>query len=97
MANFDNMNPEKLMALAAQMGLGKGDSEKERSIKEAAERLSGKSDDELIEEVKKLKATLGEDKEKFKKQLSTLKMVRGMLNQEQKQKFDEMMKILSED
>ena len=93
MAKLENMDPKQLMAIASQLGLGKGDGE----IRKAAEKLSGKNDDELIQEVRKLKSSLGKDKEKFQKQLNTLKMMRNMLNEEQKVKFDQMMKILTED
>lgn len=97
MENFDHLNTEKIMAMASRLGIGKGDAAKEEAIRQAAEKLSGKNDEELIKEVKKLKATLGDDMEKFKKQLNAVKAVRGMLNKEQRSKFDEMIKILEEE
>ena len=93
MAKLENMSPQQLIAMASQLGLGKGNSD----IKEAAQKLSGKSDEELIQEVRKLKVSLSEDKEKFQKQLNSLKMMRNMLNEEQKIKFDQIMKILTEE
>lgn len=93
MAKLENMNPQQLMEIASRLGIGKGDID----IKEAAQKLGGKSDEELIQEVRKLKADLSKDKEKFQKQLNSLKMVRNMLNGEQQAKFDQMMKILTED
>lgn len=66
-------------------------------IKNAADRLKGKSDAEIVEEVRKLKMLMGEDTEKIKKQIASLKPLREMLDPEQKKKFDLITKILTEE
>lgn len=97
MSNLGNWNPQQLMAMAAQLGIGKKGEESSdgASLKDAAEKLSGKSDEELIEEVKKLKSSM--DQAQLQKQMQSLKMVRNLLNQEQQTKFDQIMAILTEE
>ena len=66
-------------------------------LKSAADKLKGKSDEELIEEIKKLRTVMGGDNEKIKKQIESLKPLRGMLDEEQKSKFDMITKVLLEE
>jgi len=66
-------------------------------LKSAADRLKGKSDEELIEEIKKLRNVMGDDKEKIRKQIESLKPLRGMLDEQQKSKFDMITKVLLEE
>ena len=66
-------------------------------IKSAAEKLKGKSDDELIEEIKKLKSVMGGDDNKIKKQIESIKPFRQMLDEEQQSRFDIVIKALLED
>ena len=66
-------------------------------LKGAAEKLKGKSDEELMKEVKKLRAVMGSDNEKIKKQIESLRPLREMLDDEQKRKFDMVTKTLMED
>lgn len=66
-------------------------------IKSAAEKLKGKSDQELIEEIKKLKSVMGGDDDKIKKQIETIKPFRQMLDEEQKSRFDIVIKALLEE
>lgn len=66
-------------------------------LKSAADKLKGKSDEELIEEIKKLRTVMGDDKEKIRKQIESLKPLRGMLDEQQKNKFDMITKVLMEE
>lgn len=66
-------------------------------IKSAAEKLKGKSDEELIEEIKKLKSVMGGDDNKIKKQIESIKPFRQMLDEEQQSRFDIVIKALLED
>lgn len=68
-----------------------------KMIKSAAEKLKGKSDQELIEEIKKLKSVMGGDDDKIKKQIETIKPFRQMLDEEQKSRFDIVIKALLEE
>lgn len=66
-------------------------------LKKAAEKLKGKSDEELIQEIRKLKSVLSDDDQKLKQQLANLKPFREMLDEEQKHKFDLIMQALNEE
>ncbi len=65
-------------------------------MKHMAEKLKNKSDEELIEEIKKLKSVMASDDEKLKKQIETVRPFRAMLDEEQKHRFDVIIKALSE-
>ena len=66
-------------------------------LKNTADKLKGKSDEELILEIKKLKSVMGNDDEKIRKQVNSLKPLREMLDAEQKDKFDMIVKALLEE
>lgn len=66
-------------------------------LKNTAGKLKGKNDDELTDEIKKLKAVMGGDDEKIKKQIESVKPLREMLDEEQKNKFDLIIKVLLEE
>lgn len=66
-------------------------------IKNAAEKLKGKSDEELTEEIRRMKSVLGGDDEKIKKQIEAIKPFRQMLDEEQRSRFDLVIKALLED
>lgn len=66
-------------------------------MRSVADKLKGKSDEELVEEIKKIKAVMGGDEEKIRKQLEAIKPFRQLLDEEQQKKFDTVIKALLED
>ncbi|MDO4482470.1 MAG: hypothetical protein Q4C14_07070 [Bacillota bacterium] len=66
-------------------------------LKSAAEKLKGKNDEELTAEIKKLRSAMGGDEEKIKKQIESIKPFRQMLDEEQRSRFDLIIRALLED
>lgn len=90
------INNKKMMDLAKQYGFD-ASLEDSESTEELAERYVGKSDDELIREMLKLKKDMKADPLKFRAQLAAIKSMKAMLNTEQKEKLDRIIKMLEQD
>ena len=95
--HFEQLNTESLMAMANRLGLGKGDPQKQEALAMAARQLEGKNSDQLMEEVRRLRDSLGKDREELKKQLAAVKGIRVLLNRQQRETFDGIMRILEEE
>ena len=89
------INKKKIMDLAETLGFSEPDSNKMKILEEAADRYKGKSEKEIMEEIKALKKNLFSDKEKFEKQLKAIKDIKVMLNEEQRNKLDKVIELLT--
>lgn len=96
-----DINDKLVMDLAEQLGLG---SEKKNSVSKAdrmsdiAEKYKGKSDQELIDEIMKVKRSLKKDRAQFEKQMKAIKAMRSMMTGEQKARLERLIRLLeSED
>ncbi|QIB70185.1 hypothetical protein Ami103574_13180 [Aminipila butyrica] len=92
-----NIDDKMLKDLAGQIGMG-GKSPRSTSdmISEAKENYSGKSDDQLLQEILKLKQVLKKDRKAFDKQMEMIKSLRPMMSPEQRKKLDGLLKMLDE-
>ncbi len=90
-----DINRQKLMELAASLGLSPIDKNKLRSVEDAAKKYENKSEEEVLKELKQLKETLFADKASFERQMKLVKDIRPMLNTEQRQKLDRIIDLLS--
>ncbi len=90
-----DINRQKLLELAASLGLGPIDRNKLRTVEDAAKKYENKSEEEVLKELKQLKETLFADKESFERQMKLVKDIRPMLNEEQRQKLDRVIDLLS--
>lgn len=92
-----NIDDKMLKDLAGQIGMG-GRSSRSTSdmISEAKENYSGKSDDQLLQEILKLKQVLKKDRKAFDKQMEMIKSLRPMMAPEQRKKLDGLLKMLDE-
>ncbi|HHU18201.1 MAG: hypothetical protein ACOX4V_05375 [Anaerovoracaceae bacterium] len=91
-----NINDKRLMDLAEQLGFGKNTS-KSDNISNLAEKYKRKSDQELIDEILKVKRAIKKDKAQFEKQMKAIKALRSMMTGEQKARLEKLIRILEED
>jgi hypothetical protein len=96
-----DINDKLVMDLAEQLGLG---SSKTKSVSKAdrmsdiKEKYKGKSDQELIDEIMKVKHSLKKDRAQFEKQMKAIKAMRSMMTGEQKARLEKLIRLLeSED
>ncbi|MEL7656672.1 MAG: hypothetical protein AAGU75_12280 [Bacillota bacterium] len=94
------INDEMLMDLAEQLGLGRTASKakaKTDNVADLAQKYKGKSDQELIDEILKVKNSIKKDKNQFEKQMKTIKALRNVMNGEQKARLEKLIRLLEED
>lgn len=65
-----------------------------KGAQSAASRLESKSEDEILDEIMKMKASLTKDRASFNRQLNLLRGMRPMLGREQRQRFDRLIGII---
>ena len=93
-----DINNKMIMELASQLGLENTKTRQSERVAEAAEKYKGKSDQELISEIMKLKHSMKKDRAQFEKQMRAVKSLRVMMNDEQKARLDKVIRLLeSED
>lgn len=92
-----SIDDKMLMDLANQLGLGGKNSKRTSDmISQATESFTGKSDDQLLQEILKLKQVLKKDRKAFDKQMEMVKALRPMMTGEQRKKLDGLLKMLDE-
>lgn len=90
-----SIDDKMLMDLADQLGIGGKNSRRTSDIiSEATENCSGKSDDQILNEILKLKEVLKKDRKAFDKQMEMIKALRPMMTQEQRRKLDGLLQLL---
>jgi hypothetical protein len=96
-----NIDEQLLLDLADQIGISSGnsgsyqqESDPRSQAFRAAEALKGKSDQEILTEIMKLKAVLQKDPASYQKQIRAVKALRGMMNPEQRQRLDRLLQLL---
>lgn len=90
-----SIDDKMLMDLADQLGIGAKNSKRTSDmISEATENYSGKSDDQILKEILKLKEVLKKDRRAFDKQMEMIKALRPMMTQEQCKKLDGLLQLL---
>ncbi|NLK72205.1 MAG: hypothetical protein GX285_04220 [Clostridiales bacterium] len=94
MADIDK---DKLMELADSLGLGNINTDRLKTVEDAAKKYSDKSEEEIIQELKQLKETLFKDRNSFERQMKAIKEIRPMLNGEQRKKLDKILDLLSKE
>ena len=100
------IDDELLMDLAGQVrldtsqsaGRGGGSSaspqDARREALAAAEAMKGKSEEEILSEIMKLKSRLQKNPEAYEKQIRAVKSLRGMMNPEQRKRLDRVLQLL---
>ena len=91
-----DINDKLLLELAEQLGLQRTVS-KTDNMSNLADKYKGKSDEELISEIMKVKKPMKKDKAQFEKQMKTIKTLRTMMNGEQKARLEKLIRLLESD
>ena len=91
------INEKQLMELAEQLGLGGSTVSKAERMSDLADKYKGKSDQELIAEIMKVKQSLRKDKAQFDKQMKAIKALRSMMTGEQKARLEKLIRLLEAD
>lgn len=91
-----DINDKQIMDLAEQLGFGKSKS-KSDNMSDLAEKYKGKSDQELIDEILKVKRAMKKDKAQFDKQMKAIKALRSMMSGEQKARLEKLIGILEDE
>ena len=102
-----NIDEQLLMDLAQQVGLDPGNrggnrrSDPSRSSDDvrrdalaAAEAMKGRSEEEILSEILRLKAQLQKNPGAYEKQIRAVKSLRGMMNPEQRKRLDRILDLL---
>ena len=92
-----DINDKLLMDLAEQMGLGSSKVSKANRMSDLADKYKGKSDEELIDEIMKVKRSLKRDRAQFEKQMRTIKALRSMMSGEQRARLEKLIRLLEAD
>lgn len=86
---------DKLIAdLAQQLGFDEPGASREDRASELKERYKGKSDQELITEILKVKNSLKKDKVQFEKQMKAINALGAMMTGEQKARLEKLIRLL---
>nr|WP_315023492.1 hypothetical protein [uncultured Aminipila sp.] len=92
-----SIDDRMLMDLANQLGLGEKNSKRTSDmISQATENFTGKSDDQLLQEILKLKQVLKKDRKAFDKQMEMIKTLKPMMSPEQRKKLEGLLKMLEQ-
>lgn len=94
--NVMSIDDRMLMDLAGQLGLGGKNKKAGDMISEATENFAGKSDDQLLNEIMKLKQVIKKDRRAFDKQMEMIKSLRPMMSEEQRKKLDGLLRMLED-
>ena len=87
-----DINEKMLMELAGQVGMKSG--RDVRQAEQMADRMQGKSEDEILAEIMRLKDSMKKDPAAYQKQIRAIRSLRGMMNQEQRARLDRVLELL---
>ena len=89
-----SVDEKMLMDLAGRMGMGKHGNEAKSMIEDISKNYAGKSDDQLVMEIMKLKEVIKKDPKAYNQQLQTIKALKPMMTPEQRKKLESLLKML---
>ncbi|QEK11774.1 hypothetical protein FQB35_04995 [Crassaminicella thermophila] len=91
------LNKKKLEAFMKSMGDIAPTDEQKKMIEQMSTKYGDKNEEEIIKELKKLKASMIKNTKKYKKQMQALEQMKDFLDEEQKKKLEKIMKFLNEE
>lgn len=84
------MDNKILMDLAKQLGLP------EQAAQQKVNEYIGKSDEEILQEIRKMKKVIKRDKKAYEKQMQTIKALAAAMNREQRARLQKIIDLLEE-
>lgn len=84
------MDNKILMDLAKQLGLP------EQAAQQKVNEYIGKSDEEILQEIRKMKKVIKRDKKTYEKQMQTIKALAAAMNREQRARLQKIIDLLEE-
>lgn len=91
-----NIDDKMIQDLARQVGIGGNSVIGRKFMEETAKKFSGKSDDQVLEEIMKLKQVIQKDKKAYSRQIEAVKALKPMMNSEQQQKLEQLLSMLED-
>lgn len=82
------MDNKMIMDLAKQLGLP------EQAAETKAHEYMNKSDEEILQEIKRMKRVIKRDRKTYEKQMQTLKALAGTMNREQRARLQKIIDLL---
>jgi hypothetical protein len=92
-----DVDQKNLLELAKQLGLEGKDSSSINKATHIAEAYKNKSEEDLLKEILELKRNIKSNPTQFKKQMEAVKILRSMMNQEQRDRLDQIIALLEKD
>ena len=84
------MDNKILMDLAKQLGLP------EQAAEQKVNEYIGKSDEEILREIRKMKKVIKRDKKTYEKQMQTIKTLAAAMNEEQRVRLQKIIDLLED-
>lgn len=84
------MDNKILMDLAKQLGLP------EQAAEQKVNEYIGKSDEEILREIRKMKKVIKRDKKTYEKQMQTIKALAAAMNEEQRARLQKIIDLLED-
>lgn len=92
-----SIDDRMLMDLANQLGIGRKNPKRtSEMLSETKDNYEGKSEEQLLQEILKLKQVLKKDRKAFDKQMEMIKSLKPMMTPEQRKKLERLLKLLDE-
>lgn len=92
-----DVNQKMLLELANQLGIDDNNDSKIQEAANFAEQYKGKSEQEMLMDILRLKKDYRSDPAQFKKQMQAIKTLRSFMNREQQEKLDQVLSMLERD
>lgn len=89
-----DINEKMLMDLAGKVGVKPNAGRDMQKAEQMAGRMQGKSEDEILREIMKLKESIKTDPAAYQKQLAAIRALRTMMNKEQQSRLDRVLELL---
>jgi Zn-dependent M16 (insulinase) family peptidase len=92
-----SIDKRRLQGLMQMMGGMNINPQQLKMFDELSNTYSGKSEEEIIQELTQLNKTLGKDKEKYIRQMEALAQMKDFLSEEQQHKLDRIIEFLNKE
>lgn len=88
-----DINEKMLSDLAGQIGMRPKNRDMQKA-EQMASGMQGKSEDEILKEILRLKDSMKKDPVAYQKQIKAIRALRGMMNQDQRARLDRVLDML---